>query len=213
MNSSSSTKSLSARKDDGNTASIESKQPYVTENPSAKVTEAANHDASSALMEIINTKSMLLNPETIIPYTKTELIHDELAVSMKSINRVTDGMIMDAQHAMDHLINVPVNYEAEEVDQDTLRKPSRGKTRETLMDNVAKTWKKIIRTQNSTTQSQTEVPILVGSKRQFHGVETDLEGEQVNRQSRGGKCGRFMVAYNVNVIQMAEVDEQPCRAQ
>ena len=69
MKSSSSTKSLSAGKGDGNTTSTGSKQPYVMENLSAKVTETVNHDASFALMEIINTESMVLNSETIIPHT------------------------------------------------------------------------------------------------------------------------------------------------
>lgn len=64
-----------------------------------------------------------------------------------------------------------------------------------------------MRTQNPTTHSKTEVPTSVGSKRQFHGVEVDLEGEHVNRQSRGGKRGRFVVADNVIVIQMAKADE------
>ena len=69
MKGSSSTKSLSAGKGDGNTTSTGSKQPCVTENLSAKVTEVVNYDASFALMEIINTESMLLNSETIIPHT------------------------------------------------------------------------------------------------------------------------------------------------
>ena len=176
------------------------------------ITEAANHDASSALMEIINMESMLLNPETIIPHMKTELIHDELAVSTKPINHVTNGMIMETQHAMDQLINVPVNYAAQEVDQDTPLKPSRGRAHEPITTNTAKTCKKIIRAQNPTTQSQTEVPILVGSKRQFHRAEIDLKGEQANGQSKGGKRGRFVVADNVNVIQTTEAEEQPRRA-
>nr|POF27580.1 hypothetical protein CFP56_61470 [Quercus suber] len=153
------------------------------------------------------------NPEIIIPQTETALTHDELAGRMKPSNHATDGIRMETQHETDQLINVPVSYEAEEVDHDTPLKPSRGIARETLKSNAAKTWKKIIRAQNPTTQSQTEAAVLVGSKRQFHGVETDIEGVLVNGQSRGGKRGKFVVADNVNVIQTAEADEQPRRAQ
>lgn len=142
MNGSSSTKTLLVGKGDENPAGIESKQPYVTESPSTNVTKAANHDARFALMDKIKIESILLNPDTIVPYTETELIHDELAVSMKPINHVTDGMIMDDQNAIDHLINVPVNFVAEEMDQDTPLKPSRGRALESLIPNIAKTWKK-----------------------------------------------------------------------
>lgn len=67
MSNSSSTKTPSAGTGDRNLVGTGTNQPYVTETPSKKVMVAANHDASSALMETINMESMLLNLETAHP--------------------------------------------------------------------------------------------------------------------------------------------------
>lgn len=92
-------------------------------------------------------------------------------MSVKPINYVTDGVIIDVQNAIDCLINVPVNYAAEKVKQETPLKPSRGRASETLTPNVQIGIIIIVtRTLNPTTHSQTDATISVGSKQQFYGV-------------------------------------------